>query len=107
MSADSRLRASLRAEGMFNPLVCTYDPHDDGQLMLVTLGIRRFHFWRELHHPTVDVVLVSHTLSEEFPCEELELSSDAVERKFAPGWIQITLEEKGLGLHMRVNEFQF
>jgi hypothetical protein len=100
MSADSRLRASLRAEGMFNPLVCTYDPHDDGQLMLVTL-------WRELHHPTVDVVLVSHTLSEEFPCEELELSSDAVERKFAPGWIQITLEKTGLGLHMRVNEFQF
>lgn len=106
MSADSRLRASLRADGMFNPIVCAHYPLGDDSLR-VLLGVRRFYFWGELHHPTVDVVLVSYALSEEFLCEELELSSIAVEAKFAPGWITVKLCSKGVEWHMKSNEFQF
>jgi hypothetical protein len=107
MSADSRLRASLRAEGMLNPLVCADDPHYDGAPLRVTLGVRRLYFWRELYQPTVDVVLVSHTPSQEFSCEELELSSTAVEAKFAPGWMTVKLCPEGVEWHMKSNEFQF
>ncbi len=106
MSADSRLRDSLRAEGMLNPIVCNYHYIND-ETTKVLVGIRRFHFWRELGHNTIDMVLVSYDPKKEFPCEELALTAEAVEAKFAPGWVRLELGEWGLKMHMKSNEFQF
>lgn len=89
---------------MLNPIVCTYGP-ETADVIQILVGVRRFYFWHLLNHATIDVILVSHDLDKEFPCEELELTPEAVEAKFARGWVRIKLGPKGLSMQMRSNEF--
>ncbi len=89
---------------MLNPIVCTYGP-EAADVIRVLVGVRRFHFWKVLGHTSISVVLVSYDLDKEFLCEELELTSEAVEAKFARGWIRIKLGPKGLSMQMKSNEF--
>jgi len=102
--SDQDLKDSLKRDGMFNPVVCKYDSAEREDIW-ITRGCRRWAFWKALGKTTLDAVVVSYDLGKEFPCEELELTSGAVEAKFAPGFGQITLGVKGLNIVLSSTEF--
>lgn len=103
-AANVCLRASLKDEGMINPVLCAYAMKNNPNFRVI-LGVRRFNFWKELGHTRIAVLLVSYDMEKEFPCEELEQTAEAVGAKFASGWARIKVTKRGLKMFMKESEF--
>ncbi len=102
--ANTRLKNSLRDEGMINPILCAYAMKNNPNFRVI-LGVRRFNFWKELGHTKVAAVIVSHDLEKEFPCEELDQTVEAVQSKFVSGWARIKVSKRGVQIFIKGSEF--